>query len=108
MISVLRILLVPVLIGLILAEDRAASVVAAVIFVVGAMSDGLDGYLARRYDAKTRTGAWLDPLADKVFVAATGGHADRAGHVPVVGHGRSSSCGKWRSPCSGRSSGCAG
>lgn len=70
MVSVLRILLVPVLIGLILAEDRAASVVAAVIFVVGAMSDGLDGYLARRYDAKTRTGAWLDPLADKVFVAA--------------------------------------
>ena len=34
------------------------------------MTDGLDGYLARRWDTSTRTGQWLDPLADKAFVAA--------------------------------------
>ncbi len=39
--------------------------------MAGAATDGLDGYLARRWDNRTRTGAWLDPLADKVFVLAT-------------------------------------
>ncbi len=39
-------------------------------FVVGAATDRLDGYLARRFASATRTGAWLDPLADKLFVLA--------------------------------------
>ena len=65
-----RVLLVPFLVLLILAEERSAASVAAVIFVVGAATDGLDGYLARRYDSTTRTGAWLDPLADKIFVVS--------------------------------------
>ncbi len=43
---------------------------AAVVFVIGAATDRLDGYLARRFASHTRTGAWLDPLADKVFVLA--------------------------------------
>jgi CDP-diacylglycerol--glycerol-3-phosphate 3-phosphatidyltransferase len=67
---VLRVFLVPFLIILILAEERTASYVAAAIFVVGAATDGLDGYLARRHAAVTRTGQWLDPLADKILVAA--------------------------------------
>jgi CDP-diacylglycerol--glycerol-3-phosphate 3-phosphatidyltransferase len=61
---------VPFLVVLILARDRGASYVAAVVFAVGAATDGLDGYLARRHDSRTRTGQWLDPLADKVLVAA--------------------------------------
>ena len=44
--------------------------IAAVVFVVAAATDGLDGYLARRYATATATGQWLDPLADKVLVAA--------------------------------------
>jgi CDP-diacylglycerol--glycerol-3-phosphate 3-phosphatidyltransferase len=44
--------------------------VAAAVFVVGAATDRLDGYLARRFASATRTGAWLDPLADKLFVLA--------------------------------------
>jgi CDP-diacylglycerol---glycerol-3-phosphate 3-phosphatidyltransferase len=63
-------LLVPILVVLVLAEGRAAAYAAAAVFLVGALSDGLDGYLARRYGSGTRTGQWLDPLADKVFVAA--------------------------------------
>ena len=55
---------------LIAARETALSYVAAAVFAVAAVTDGLDGYLARRYDAKTRTGQWLDPLADKVLVAA--------------------------------------
>jgi CDP-diacylglycerol---glycerol-3-phosphate 3-phosphatidyltransferase len=45
-------------------------VVAAAVFVFGALTDGLDGYLARRYEGATRIGQWLDPLADKILVTA--------------------------------------
>jgi CDP-diacylglycerol---glycerol-3-phosphate 3-phosphatidyltransferase len=69
-VSVLRVFLVPFLVILILAEERTASYVAAAIFVVGAATDGLDGYLARRHASATKTGQWLDPLADKILVAA--------------------------------------
>ncbi|MDP8956104.1 MAG: CDP-diacylglycerol--glycerol-3-phosphate 3-phosphatidyltransferase [Actinomycetota bacterium] len=58
------------LVVLIAARETALSYVAAAVFAVAAVTDGLDGYLARRYEAKTRTGQWLDPLADKALVAA--------------------------------------
>jgi len=64
------VLLVPFLVILIQAQERSASYLAAAIFVLGAATDGLDGYLARRYDSTTRTGVWLDPLADKILVTA--------------------------------------
>lgn len=70
MVSMLRVLLVPVLVALIAARDRGASIAAAAVFVAGAASDGVDGYLARRLGTVSRTGQWLDPLADKVLVAA--------------------------------------
>jgi len=41
------------------------------LFAVSALTDGLDGWLARRWSVTSDLGAWLDPLADKVFVAAT-------------------------------------
>jgi CDP-diacylglycerol--glycerol-3-phosphate 3-phosphatidyltransferase len=69
-VSVLRILLTPVLVVLILAERRETSYLAAGLFVVGALTDGVDGYLARRNASVTRTGQWLDPLADKLLVCA--------------------------------------
>ncbi len=47
-----------------------AAVVAAAVFVFGALTDGLDGYLARRYSGATAVGQWLDPLADKILVTA--------------------------------------
>jgi CDP-diacylglycerol--glycerol-3-phosphate 3-phosphatidyltransferase len=63
-------LLVPVLVVLILEQARTASYVAAAVLVLGGFSDGLDGYLARRHHMRTRTGAWLDPLSDKLLVVA--------------------------------------
>ncbi|MGH2572254.1 MAG: CDP-diacylglycerol--glycerol-3-phosphate 3-phosphatidyltransferase [Actinomycetota bacterium] len=68
-VSVLRVLVSPSLAVLLLAQETTASYVAAAIFVAGAATDGLDGYLARRYSASTRTGQWLDPLADKILVS---------------------------------------
>jgi CDP-diacylglycerol--glycerol-3-phosphate 3-phosphatidyltransferase len=67
---VFRVLLAPALVALILADRKDPLYVAAGIFVVGAATDGLDGYVARRSATTTRTGQWLDPLADKVLVAA--------------------------------------
>jgi phosphatidylglycerophosphate synthase len=61
---------VPVLVLLIAADRTTLSYAAAAVFAVGAATDRLDGYLARRYGQSTRTGQWLDPLADKLFVAA--------------------------------------
>jgi CDP-diacylglycerol---glycerol-3-phosphate 3-phosphatidyltransferase len=59
---------VPFLVVLIPLKTRAAAYLAAALFVTGAATDGLDGYLARRYGASSRTGQWLDPLADKILV----------------------------------------
>jgi CDP-diacylglycerol--glycerol-3-phosphate 3-phosphatidyltransferase len=61
---------VPVLVVLILLDTRAASYAATAVFVVGGLSDGLDGYLARRHGMTTSTGVWLDPLSDKLLVSA--------------------------------------
>lgn len=58
------------LVILVLSGGKLAAYVAAVVFVIGAATDRLDGYLARRFASATRTGAWLDPLADKLFVLA--------------------------------------
>ena len=70
LVSVLRVLLIPVVVWLIAVQTTAAAWAALVVFTIGALSDGLDGYLARRHSMKTATGAWLDPLSDKLFVAA--------------------------------------
>jgi cardiolipin synthase len=62
-ITAVRILLVP-LFGASLLAGRA--VLAPVLLVVIALSDWLDGFLARRYRAESRLGALLDPVADKL------------------------------------------
>lgn len=67
-VSAVRILLIPVIAALIVRDTTQARWAAAVIFTVGAASDFLDGYLARRHAMTTATGAWLDPLSDKLFV----------------------------------------
>jgi cardiolipin synthase len=42
--------------------------IALAIFVVAGVSDGIDGYLARRFDMKSALGAYLDPIADKLLM----------------------------------------
>ncbi|NIV18513.1 MAG: CDP-alcohol phosphatidyltransferase family protein, partial [Woeseiaceae bacterium] len=44
---------------------------ALTLFVIAGFSDGVDGYLAKRFDWHTRIGALLDPIADKLLVAGT-------------------------------------
>ena len=60
--------LIPVVVVLLTSDHAGARWLAVVVFVVGALSDLVDGYLARRHSMTTSVGAWLDPLSDKLFV----------------------------------------
>ncbi|MDR1028597.1 MAG: CDP-diacylglycerol--glycerol-3-phosphate 3-phosphatidyltransferase [Clostridiales Family XIII bacterium] len=65
--TLIRIALIPVFIVFLL-NDR--SYVAAVVFIVAALTDALDGYLARKMDLITNFGKLMDPLADKLLVVS--------------------------------------
>jgi CDP-diacylglycerol--glycerol-3-phosphate 3-phosphatidyltransferase len=66
MVTVTRVLASPFLFAMI-PGDGAGSWAAVVVWIVLCSSDGFDGYLARRHGI-TRSGAFLDPLADKILV----------------------------------------
>ena len=68
--TLVRILLVPVLVVALLDAAPSSSVVAAVVFVAAAVTDGLDGYIARSRQAITTFGKVMDPVADKLMIAA--------------------------------------
>ena len=67
LITLARLLSVPLAIWLILDERYGA---AFWVFVGAGVSDALDGYIAKRFDCRTRLGALLDPVADKALLAS--------------------------------------
>lgn len=68
--SLLRVAIIPVIVYLLTDEGRAAAAVAGGLFFLACLSDFFDGYLARRAGSTTTLGKYLDPLADKLMVAA--------------------------------------
>src|ERR671919_312326 len=68
--TVVRILLVPVVVVALTVESPGGTTIAAVVFVVAALTDGLDGYIARSRQAVTTFGKVMDPVADKLLIAA--------------------------------------
>lgn len=80
MLTWLRIVLIPVFVGafywpenlhkLSAMPSHMVNIFAAVVFMIAAFTDWLDGYLARRWHQTTAFGAFLDPVADKLMVAA--------------------------------------
>jgi cardiolipin synthase len=53
------------------AISQADFAVALALFVAAGISDGVDGYLARRFDMKSALGAYLDPIADKLLMISS-------------------------------------
>jgi len=68
LLTLTRILLIPVFVVLFVTPDPDRSLMAAIVFVVAAVTDMLDGYLARRSGQVTKLGKLLDPIADKLLV----------------------------------------
>ncbi|CAJ1860484.1 CDP-diacylglycerol--glycerol-3-phosphate 3-phosphatidyltransferase [Aeromonas veronii] len=65
-----RILLIPVFVILFYLPYQWSYLAAAIIFILAAATDWFDGYLARKLNQSTAFGAFLDPVADKIMVAA--------------------------------------
>jgi CDP-diacylglycerol---glycerol-3-phosphate 3-phosphatidyltransferase len=68
LLTVLRIMLVPVLVVALLGNTPAGDVLAAVVFALASLTDFVDGYLARSRDSVTTFGKLMDPLADKLLI----------------------------------------
>jgi CDP-diacylglycerol--glycerol-3-phosphate 3-phosphatidyltransferase len=68
--TMLRILAVPVIVVALLGETPNGDALAAGVFALAALTDGLDGYFARSRDAVTTFGKLMDPLADKLLIVA--------------------------------------
>src|ERR671923_1960023 len=66
--TVLRILLIPVFIALLVYQKPRAALVT---FAAAALTDLLDGYVARRRGSQSRLGAFLDPMADKLLLMSS-------------------------------------
>ncbi len=67
--TISRIVLLPVLIGLLLVPENWAIWSALWIYIFCASTDFFDGYLARKYGGTSKFGTFLDPISDKIFVA---------------------------------------
>lgn len=68
MLTLLRVVLIPVFVGLFYYPTTRSNMIAALVFIIAALTDLLDGYLARKLKQTTKFGAFLDPVADKIIV----------------------------------------
>lgn len=75
-----RVILVPIVFWLLLTSEMQA---AFVLFVIAGISDGVDGYLAKRFGWTTELGAYLDPLADKLLLVCIFIALGVAGQLPL-------------------------
>ncbi len=68
--TLMRIVAVPVVVVALLDETPNGDTLAAIVFALAALTDGLDGYIARSRDSVTTFGKLMDPLADKLLITA--------------------------------------
>jgi len=69
-ITLSRIVLVPVIVALMWNNHLAGNVAAAILFIVASISDYYDGYFARKFNAVSTMGKFMDPIADKILVTS--------------------------------------
>ncbi|MDD4548816.1 MAG: CDP-diacylglycerol--glycerol-3-phosphate 3-phosphatidyltransferase [Syntrophomonadaceae bacterium] len=78
----LRIILIPVFVFILLVRIPHGDYLAALVFIIAAVTDSLDGYLARKWHQVTRLGIILDPIADKLLITAALISLVELGRVP--------------------------
>ena len=71
LLTFMRIALIPVVVGLFYFDRPLSNWIVAVFFIIACITDYLDGYFARTLKQTTQFGVFLDPVADKLLVAAT-------------------------------------
>lgn len=69
MLTLVRILMLPILVAAVYLPWAGANQLAVAVFVLAAITDWADGWIARRFEMTSRLGAFLDPVADKLMVA---------------------------------------
>ncbi|MBR5260623.1 MAG: CDP-diacylglycerol--glycerol-3-phosphate 3-phosphatidyltransferase, partial [Oscillospiraceae bacterium] len=69
-ITIIRILLIPLFMATALGGVPYGVAIALGIFILASATDGVDGYIARKYNQVTTLGKFLDPLADKLLITA--------------------------------------
>ena len=80
--TILRLALVPVFVVLVLQSDGGYSWPAAIVFAIAAVTDQVDGYLARRWRVESSFGKVADPLADRLMIDAAVILLWHAGRLP--------------------------
>lgn len=70
LLTLLRILAVPIIVGLLFMEQPLGSHLALVVYSIAGITDFFDGYLARATGTVSRVGQFLDPIADKLMVSS--------------------------------------
>ena len=80
-----RIAMIPLVLWLMHFGTREASFWAALVYIASAITDALDGWLARRQNLISVLGKFLDPLADKLLVTATLVFMVHMGRLPLLG-----------------------
>ncbi len=79
-----RLLLIPVFVGLLLASDGGHSWPAAIVFGIAGVTDQIDGWLARRWGVESEFGKIADPLADRLMIDSAVLLLWHAGRLPWV------------------------
>jgi CDP-diacylglycerol--glycerol-3-phosphate 3-phosphatidyltransferase len=82
--TIARLVMIPIFIGLVLTSDGGHSWAAAIVFGVAAITDQVDGWLARRWHVESEFGKVADPLADRLMIDAAVLLLWHAGRLPWV------------------------
>jgi CDP-diacylglycerol--glycerol-3-phosphate 3-phosphatidyltransferase len=69
--TIIRVIAIPVILALLFSTGSVFRFITSLLFLLVAITDSLDGYLARRYGLVTTLGKFLDPLADKLLIVTT-------------------------------------
>ncbi len=83
-ITMFRVILIPVFLACMLIDFQYSQYISALIFIIAACTDALDGYIARKYDQITNFGKFVDPLADKLLTMAALVVLVEKGKIPAL------------------------